>query len=346
MGERGERLVVRKRKELYWGILKGNVNNDVNLDFLVEAAKSLYKDSIGIDACRGTLTDMRYDRCPLPGGVLTVGRRTVRLEWEEMLIDQRQQRRPRVKRLLGALVWEVLFGDVMPKRSKYEQLDWTPSLRETISILRRRPLVTLAMDAGSTTLAVATELNRLKTMPLRIEVSDDEDAEHSLVRCNIISNSVKIIEEIRNGRHRDDIDLTIIGGSIRGQRASVCGMSAQAFLDQCAIGGDAAIIGTTGYGGINGERRSFYSDNLEEAILKTTLLNRAFLRILVFDSSKLVARAVTRVFSDLSPKSIDLIVTDDGHDFETPANCEQEVQEFRKHSQESGVSVAMLKLGN
>lgn len=352
-----KREFIRARKELYWGILRGNLGKDIVFSEFVGAGKTIYGDDVGESGCQNTFKEMKSEPCPLPGGVLTVGKLSARLDRSETVLEYREKENPEAKESIGRVVWKLLFTDAVISDDQLAPTNgqniqgrgfscWlTHPVKEKVLALRHQPLVTVLFDAGSTVRAVAREFGHLSEVPLRVQVGTKGNVRDSLVRFNFISNSVKIIEQLSNSTHRKEIGLTIIGGDVRTDRLSVCGLSSQVFLDECIGGGDVAVIGTTGYGGSENGRSSFFCDNLEEARLKTSLLDRVSLRTLVIDSSKLAGdRPVTRAFADLSSGCIDLIFVDDGKSIERNGKDQSTlVDKFRERAVGLGVSVAVAQ---
>lgn len=337
-----QHLHVSSRKDLYWGILKSKQGKDVEFSELLNAGTTILGDNKLSDAaCKQTLGGMRHEACPFSGGTLTVGRTSARLDLLPTVIDEREQDRPVTKSLLGEALWDLLFG-LGANGAKYAK-SLTSRTSDKIAHLRRSALLTVLIDAGSTTLAVARSFNRLQKVPLRITLGEDDSAKQHLLRLNFISNSIPLLNELSSGVHRHEIGLSVVGGDVRTDRGSVCGLATQVFLDKCATGGDIAIIGTTGYDGVQSGMRCFSCDNLEEAEVKLKFLHRSGFRILIFDSSKLENRPATRVFTELSNQSIDLIVTDDGNDYDNAGNEYKDlVRQFLDGAHASNVSVAVV----
>ncbi len=147
---------------------------------------------------------------------------------------------------------------------------------------------TIILDSGTTTLEIARQIKRKRGL-------------------QIITNGVNIAAELLDAR---DAQLFIVGGTVRGESASICGRFTEEMFDQFSA--DKLFLSGAGCDldfGVSGA-------NLEE-----TMVNRAMLRIsreiiLVADSSKFSKRSMSRIapFAD-----IDTVISDTGLDEETQA---------------------------
>jgi len=147
---------------------------------------------------------------------------------------------------------------------------------------------TIILDSGTTTLEIARQIKRKQAL-------------------QIITNGVNIAAELLDAR---DAQLFIVGGTVRGESASICGRFTEEMFDQFSA--DKLFLSGAGCDldfGVSGA-------NLEE-----TMVNRAMLRIsreiiLVADSSKFSKRSMTRIapFSE-----IDTVISDTGLNEETQA---------------------------
>ena len=136
----------------------------------------------------------------------------------------------------------------------------------------------VAIDAGSTTLAVASYLT------------------HRLVR--VVTNSLPIAHMLAPA---PEPTLTVIGGSLRPEAGALIGPIAEA-----AIGGlrmDVAIVGVTAFTADG----TFYCRNQIEGQAKRRFLEQARRRVVVADATKYEARAFAR-FADAH--LVDLLVVD------------------------------------
>ncbi len=140
---------------------------------------------------------------------------------------------------------------------------------------------TIILDSGTTTLEIARQIKRKQGL-------------------QIITNGVNIAAELLDAR---DSQLFIVGGTVRGESASISGRFTEEMFDQFSA--DKLFLSGAGCDldfGVSGA-------NLEE-----TMVNRAMLRIsreiiLVADSSKFSKRSMSRIapFSD-----IDTVISDTG----------------------------------
>jgi DeoR/GlpR family transcriptional regulator of sugar metabolism len=145
---------------------------------------------------------------------------------------------------------------------------------------------TIILDSGTTTLEIARHLKKKQEL-------------------HVITNGVNIAAELLDAR---DVQTFIIGGTVRGESASISGRFSEEMFDQFSA--DKLFLSGAGCDlefGVSGA-------NLEE-----TMVNRAMLRIsreiiLVADASKFSKRSMTRIvpFSE-----IDTVISDTGLDEET-----------------------------
>jgi len=145
---------------------------------------------------------------------------------------------------------------------------------------------TIILDSGTTTLEIARHLKKKQGL-------------------HVITNGVNIAAELLDAR---DVQTFIIGGTVRGESASISGRFSEEMFDQFSA--DKLFLSGAGCDlefGVSGA-------NLEE-----TMVNRAMLRIsreiiLVADASKFSKRSMTRIapFSE-----IDTVISDTGLDEET-----------------------------
>jgi DeoR family transcriptional regulator, aga operon transcriptional repressor len=147
---------------------------------------------------------------------------------------------------------------------------------------------TIILDSGTTTLEIARQIKNKQGL-------------------QIITNGVNIAAELLDAR---DVKTFIVGGTVRGDSASIIGRSTEEMLDEFSA--DKLFLSGAGCDpdfGVSGA-------NLEE-----TMVNRAMLRIsreiiLVADASKFSKRSMARIapFSE-----IDTIISDTGLREETQA---------------------------
>ncbi|HEY1901724.1 MAG TPA: DeoR/GlpR family DNA-binding transcription regulator [Terracidiphilus sp.] len=126
---------------------------------------------------------------------------------------------------------------------------------------------TIILDSGTTTLEIARQLKKMQGL-------------------QVITNGVNIAAELLDAR---DVQVFIVGGTVRGESASISGRFTEEMFDQFSA--DKLFLSGAGCDldfGVSGA-------NLEE-----TMVNRAMLRIsreiiLVADSSKFSRRSMTRI---------------------------------------------------
>jgi len=147
---------------------------------------------------------------------------------------------------------------------------------------------TIILDSGTTTLEIARQIKKKQGL-------------------QIITNGVNIAAELLDAR---DAQVFIVGGTVRGESASICGRFTEEMFDQFSA--DKLFLSGAGCDldfGVSGA-------NLEE-----TMVNRAMLRIsreiiLVADSSKFSKRSMSRIapFTE-----IDTVISDTSLDKEIQA---------------------------
>jgi DeoR family transcriptional regulator of aga operon len=147
---------------------------------------------------------------------------------------------------------------------------------------------TIILDSGTTTLEIARQMKKMQGL-------------------QVITNGVNIAAELLDAR---DVQVFIVGGTVRGESASISGRFTEEMFDQFSA--DKLFLSGAGCDldfGISGA-------NLEE-----TMVNRAMLRIsreiiLVADASKFSKRSMTRIapFSE-----IDTVISDISLDEEIQA---------------------------
>lgn len=146
------------------------------------------------------------------------------------------------------------------------------------------PNSAIFLDAGTTVLQVARRI-RLNPLPL-----------------SVFTNCVTVAQVLMDVR---DLKITLLGGHLRPQNASMVGSLAEEMLDRLWF--DRLFLGA----GAIAEDCCLYSLDEEEARLNEKMLSRAAAKHLLVDSSKFGQRLtykVARLSSDLG------VITDDGID--------------------------------
>ena len=146
---------------------------------------------------------------------------------------------------------------------------------------------TIILDSGTTTLEIARQLKKKKGL-------------------HIITNGINIAAELLDAR---DSEVIIVGGTVRGESASISGRFTEEMFDQFSA--DKLFLSGAGCDpefGVSGA-------NLEE-----TMVNRAMLRIareiiLVADASKFSRRSMSRIapFSEIDTVISDKSLSEDIH---------------------------------
>jgi DeoR/GlpR family transcriptional regulator of sugar metabolism len=138
---------------------------------------------------------------------------------------------------------------------------------------------TIILDSGTTTLEIARHLKKKQGL-------------------HVITNGVNIAAELLDAR---DVQVFIIGGTVRGESASISGRFSEEMFDQFSA--DKLFLSGAGCDldfGVSGA-------NLEEAMVNRAMLRISREIILVADASKFSKRSMTRIapFSE-----IDTVISD------------------------------------
>lgn len=136
------------------------------------------------------------------------------------------------------------------------------------------------IDAGSTTMALA-------------EMMPDKNLLISTCGINIAA------ELLRQKNSR----VNLIGGEVNKNSISTSGPGARAAIDNINI--DVAFIASTAFS----EKNGFTCGNVNDCELKREILDKAALRIMLMDSSK-IGNMMPYTFA--RPSDIDILITDDG----------------------------------
>jgi DeoR/GlpR family transcriptional regulator of sugar metabolism len=138
---------------------------------------------------------------------------------------------------------------------------------------------TIILDSGTTTLEIARQIKNKQEL-------------------QIITNGVNIAAELLDA---PGVQIFIVGGTVRGDSASISGRSTQDMLEQ--LSADKLFLGGAGCDpefGVSGA-------NVEEVMVNRAMLKIAREVILVADASKFSKRSMSRIASF---SEIDMIVTD------------------------------------
>jgi DeoR/GlpR family transcriptional regulator of sugar metabolism len=327
--KRATGIDLKSRRDLFLSHLNAHKGQQIPIVSFVELTKTNqpeYKD-ITPRACKDLLEKMKRSIAKT-GAVLTVGKDyAVLQDGNPTVMEERAKLFKDIKIGLGKVLWRLLFN----LGSIAYSCDFTESLLKKLSALDRKSLITCLIDSGSTTRAVLDPLLATNRMPFRVE---HPDKNHHLVSLRVITNCPSILIDVYKSKHGRLIELISVGGAVRVERESSCGILTEMALQAWSITGDVAVVGTTGYRG-----GQFACDDIEEARLKIKFLEMATgLRVIVFDSSKLRSSDLLKTFATLSPAIVDLIVTDDGGG----SNCQSEVEDLRNEASAAKVAMAVL----
>lgn len=202
-----------------------------------------------------------------------------------------------------------------------------------VEAIRSKSNPAMAVDAGSSTFTFIQHF-----------MDDPAAAADRLVRPRIITNSTPIAEMVRLHHRRRDVSVVLVGGEMRVDHGSICGTLADMCLQKWDSHVDLAVVGTTAYNPFYHGRPAFGCDNVSEARLKTAMLESAMLRVILLDSSKVVAapdkpRTIPHQhFCVLNQNSLDLVIVG-GNSQKTPDNLTDFVAECTR----SGVACLLAE---
>ena len=295
--------------------------------------------TIGVDTISRNLQQIKAEG--IRGHNLTVGRDYVTCKRRNpTTLETRAPKRAETKHRLGVALWQFLFDIDLGQGielSKPPLIKAPSKLGRKVATLRKRMTPSVLIDAGSTTAAAARALLHAGQMP--IEINPDAPEGPSYVRPSFVTNSITIASVITDSNYSAEIQVRMIGGDLRIDRGSICGALADMCLNAWGARGDLAVIGTTGYRLDFDGTPAFCCDTISEAKLKSALLEAAWLRGIILDSTKLENPEVAKAFAPLSSQLVDLVVTDDGREI----GAEKTVTKFCKDADAAGVSVLLLK---
>jgi hypothetical protein len=287
------------------------------------------------------------------GMELRVGRSSMSLTAaEDSVYESRKGDNPEVKRLLARAAWFHLFGygtDVPVEESTLhvaESPHATENIVTKISKLNELSVITLIIDAGTTTAEFGRCIIKASGMPLMTQVGTPfggaKAGKHTRALIpRVLSNSQHFSQEVYRCHHREDFEFMLIGGTLRPKHGAYCGPLSMMALDAWGgLRGDVAIIGSTGYReGDERDSAGFSCANYHESQMKAALLKKAKLRAIILDSSKLVRPIAANLFVPLAAYELDLVILDDG----VKINAGEAVQRFKQKALEAGVAVLLVK---
>jgi hypothetical protein len=281
--------------------------------------------------------------------------------------DRRCQREVQVKTVVAQALLHWLFGEVnfpsqgVKQYKSFELICKSAALKKRIESklehLRRTSVLSMIIDAGSTTFKVMELFLKAKEMPLTVTVHRRHDetgrplkeTTQRLVTPLVITNSIPIAAAIGSSHHHSVITLKLIGGTEVTERRSICGEGAILWLKTCQASGvmasaDLAIIGTTGYmEHFVGAKPALGCHDASEANLKAEMLQLAEhgLRVCILDSRKLkVGAEFNSCFAPVSHTALDVIVVDEGRKDD---DTQKAVKAFCQVANDAGVAVLLAK---
>ncbi len=142
-----------------------------------------------------------------------------------------------------------------------------------------KPGDSIILDSGTTTLAMAREIKRIKLLPL-----------------TIVTNNFFIATELVG----TGIDLIVIGGIVRENSFSLIGAFAEENIKK--IYADKAFVGATGF-----SKDGFMTPNINEAKIKSLMISQSSESFVIVDSSKF-ERPSFAIYANLN--QVDHVITD------------------------------------
>ncbi|MGC9213006.1 MAG: DeoR/GlpR family DNA-binding transcription regulator [Athalassotoga sp.] len=178
-------------------------------------------------------------------------------------------------------------GAVLPSHTKVE---WSfiqksqQHVEEKSAIAKKalefiKPGDSIILDSGTTTLAIAREIKKMKLLPL-----------------TIVTNNFFIATELVG----TGIDLIVLGGIVRENSFSLIGAFAEENIKK--IYADKAFLGATGF-----SKDGFMTPNVNEAKIKSLMISQSSESFVIVDSSKF-ERPSFAIYATF--KEIDHVITD------------------------------------
>lgn len=219
------------------------------------------------------------------------------------------------------------------------------------AILRSRTVVSMLIDAGTSTLSFSKKILSAPRLPLQVKSSQSIN----LLEPSITTNSLEIANEVSRSPNRRGMTLKVIGGTERPDRGSLSGEMALAWARTMKSMGmlDLSVIGTTGINTTEDGHLTLYMDEELECELKALFLEIANLRVVICDSSKILSGSYLNKFSQISLNRVDLIVIDDGKDiyqnkdspyYNQESTVNNKLEKFIAHATEQGVGVMQVSV--
>jgi DeoR/GlpR family transcriptional regulator of sugar metabolism len=332
--------------------LLGQLDKWVPMEMLVADMNRRLGDNVGGQTYRAAALYLKSFMCPRGYDVHVSTKHGFRLEEiNRTRYAQRTLEHPKLKLGLGYVLWDWLLNI---DANEEERLEHSASHQEQVltklGSLRSKTILTIIADTGSTVGAVVRAPLNVNSIPIVPRIFDDaseggnhRETQSRFITPHIITNGLSIATMVSESRHANAITLSIIGGRFQPEFSSICGRMADQCLEAWGGGGtwkcDLAMLGTTGCWTHPDGVLGFSSDGDEEARIKARLLEMAFFRVVVMDSSKLTASPSGNIFASLSAAALDLVVIDDGNTTDTREN----VVQFSTAAERAGVTVLTLK---
>lgn len=368
---------IELRLHLLWRLLRDEPNTRIDHSYLSKKiSEHLKDDEIEWFTMKAMFVLIR-EEYQKPGVKIVIHDAEQKVELvlrDETPIEEQRRAYPDIKKNLGAILWHFLFNLALPPTvqiSRHSRL--SKNLNRKIPALQRKSTVSIAVDAGSTTEYAISQLLEVPQIPIKVQlkkgalpVRDDDTEEitkdlYRFIVPTITTNSISIANVVIDSPHRRQIQMRLVGGELRLSRKSICGSLSELCMQQWNTRMDVALIGTTSFlpstitSVIPADQHpafpAFACDDVSEAWLKASFLERSWLRILILDSGKLLKHEGTSVFAPLSNAAIDLVVIDDGSQVDAERGISEEsedsvrraVQEFLHLAAIADVPVIVLK---
>jgi DeoR/GlpR family transcriptional regulator of sugar metabolism len=336
-------LKQQERLRLLKEILLQKAGQPVPLESLADRLNERFYPAVRLDSVRKALYALKR-RCASEF-LLTVGKDGAVVEQvyaTETPIEQRSRFHALEKESLGIAFWDFILGREGETTFRVHNHDDT--LVAKVNMLRQKSSLTVALDSGSTTAAVAQALLGNPTVP--IVVKTDRGGTR-FFRPNIVTTSVVVANAVMRSPHAHTIPLTLVGGSFSSQTGSVTGPLAEMCVASWKMRTDVAVIGCTSFSSSYLGSPAFGCDDIAEARIKAFLLEETRFKVIIFDSSKLLDPEAAHFFAPLSKTTVDLIVTNQagGHDkLSSPRRDElsYRVENLLADARKAGVSALLV----
>jgi DeoR/GlpR family transcriptional regulator of sugar metabolism len=214
----------------------------------------------------------------------------------------RSQQQSIEKRAIGQTTVDVIYGgraslDASLNDQREQILSqFQGRTLAALKVIYQRRERTLYLDGGSSTLSVA---ENLKVTPLPCD-------KLKIWNVEVITNSPPVVTCLAD--YADSPEVILIGGRMQSESLAIAGHLADEFMRRTDLLADFAVIGCVAMD----LHRGFGATTEDEAHLKSSILQRARVRIVVMDSTKdQMNSPVTFSFAPVSSDAVDILISDD-----------------------------------